>query len=96
MRDNTLTEVGRLTRVLVKHPRDAFVSEDAIAAQWRPLGFTAPPALVHAIEEYEAFLEILRATGARLEGARRYLYENGKGGGPAGTTSNCETSAALP
>jgi len=67
VRDNTLTEVGRLTRVLVKHPRDAFVSEDAIAAQWRPLGFTAPPALVHAIEEYEAFLEILRATGAQID-----------------------------
>jgi N-dimethylarginine dimethylaminohydrolase len=67
VRDNTLTEVGRLTRVLVKHPRDAFVSEDAIAGQWRPLAFTAPPALANAIEEYEAFLEVLRATGAQID-----------------------------
>jgi N-dimethylarginine dimethylaminohydrolase len=67
VRDNTLNEVGRLTRVLVKHPRDAFVSEDAIAAQWRPLAFTGPPALANAIEEYEAFLQILRATGAQID-----------------------------
>ena len=67
MRDNTLTEVGRLTRVLVKHPHDAFVSDDAIAAQWRPLAFTAPPVLAHAIEEYEAFLGILRAAGAQID-----------------------------
>jgi arginine deiminase len=67
VRDNTLTEVGRLTRVLVKHPRDAFVSEDAIAAHWRSLAFTAPPALANAIEEYEAFLDILRAMGAQID-----------------------------
>jgi N-dimethylarginine dimethylaminohydrolase len=67
VRDNTLAEVGRLTRVLVKHPRDAFVSDEAIAAQWQQLAFTAPPVLADAIREYEVFLGLLRATGAQVD-----------------------------
>ena len=67
MRDNALTEVGRLTRVLVKHPRDSFVSDTLIAAQWQALGFSAPPSLANAIEEYEAFLAVLRAAGAQID-----------------------------
>ena len=62
-----LSEVGRLTRVLVKHPRDAFVDDRTITAQWRPLNFEAVPSLPKATEEYEAFLEIIRATGAEIE-----------------------------
>jgi len=67
VRDNALTEVGRLTRVLVKHPRDSFVSDTLIAAQWQALGFSAPPSLANAIEEYEAFLAVLRAAGAQID-----------------------------
>jgi arginine deiminase len=67
VRDNALTEFGRLTRVLVKHPRDAFVAEDVIDRQWQSLGFTAPPDLGKAIEEYEALLGLLHATGAQID-----------------------------
>ena len=67
MRDSTLTEVGRLTRVLLKHPREAFVSDETIAAQWRSLAFTAPPSLAAAIDEYDAFVDILRTAGAKTD-----------------------------
>jgi len=67
VRDNTLSEVGRLRRVLVKHPREAFVSDEAIGAQWKPLNFTAAPALTRAAEEFEAFVQILRGTGAQID-----------------------------
>jgi len=63
----SLTEVGRLTRVLVKHSRDAFIDEAAIAAQWRPLNFCAPPSRSRAIEEYDAFLDLLRSAGTEIE-----------------------------
>lgn len=63
----SLSEVGRLTRVLVKHPRDAFVSDATIAAQWQELNFTAPPTLRTAIEEYDRFLEIVQAAGAQID-----------------------------
>ena len=32
---NTLAEFGRLTRVVLKHPREAFRSDDAIGASGR-------------------------------------------------------------
>ena len=63
----TVSEFGRLTRVLLKHPREAFRSHDAIAAEWKVLGFVAPPSLSKAIEEYDAFADILRASGVQVE-----------------------------
>jgi N-dimethylarginine dimethylaminohydrolase len=60
----SLNEFGRLTRVLMKHARDAFVSPKMIAAQWKQLNFSAPPDFERAIAEYDAFLQIIHGTGA--------------------------------
>ena len=38
-----LNEFGRLLRVAVKHPRDAFASDACLAAEWQAHGFTAAP-----------------------------------------------------
>jgi N-dimethylarginine dimethylaminohydrolase len=62
----TLSEVGELTRVVVKHARDAFVDEATIAAQWRDLRFAAAPDLARAIDEYDAFLALLQSCGASV------------------------------
>ena len=67
MGTNTLSEIGRLRRVLVKPAQSAFVSEAAIEAQWQALGYTAPPILSPAIAEYDTFIEILRGTGAKVD-----------------------------
>jgi N-dimethylarginine dimethylaminohydrolase len=64
---STLAEAGRLERVVVKHPREAFVSDEACAAQWKSLDFSAAPALARAAEEYEAFLRILQGAGAQVD-----------------------------
>jgi N-dimethylarginine dimethylaminohydrolase len=61
-----LNETGRLTAVLLKHARDAFVSQDVIDAQWRGLNFTSPPDFARAVDEYDAFLEIIRGSGAEI------------------------------
>src|ERR1700674_1111942 len=61
-----LSEVGRLTTVLVKHAREAFVSQDVINAQWRSLNFTAPPDFSRALAESDRFLEILALEKANL------------------------------
>jgi arginine deiminase len=61
-----LTEVGRLTRVLVKQARDAFISQDVIAAQWRSLNFSAPPDFSRALAEYDTLLEIIAGSGAEI------------------------------
>jgi arginine deiminase len=64
---NTLSEVGRLARVLVKYPREAFVSQEAIGGQWAALKFSGPPELARAINEFDTFVEILRSDGAQVD-----------------------------
>ena len=61
-----LSEHGKLTTVLVKHARDAFVSDALIAAQWQNLNFSSPPDFGRAVAEYDAFLEILASCGAEV------------------------------
>jgi N-dimethylarginine dimethylaminohydrolase len=64
---SSLTEVGRLVRVAIKHPRDAFVDAPTIDAQWKALDFTAPPDLPRAIDEYDRFVELLKSAGAAVD-----------------------------
>ena len=58
--------VGRLRRVLLKHPRDAFIDARRIEAQWRALGFLGPPHLDAALAEYDRFVELLEAEGVEM------------------------------
>ncbi len=64
MRATSHSEVGAITRLVLKHARDAFVSPEAIAGEWHALGFTAAPDFARAIDEYEQFAAALRAGGA--------------------------------
>lgn len=66
MRTGSLNEVGRLARVVVKHPRDAFVDDATIARQWKTLHFTAPPDFDRAEREHDRFVDALRAEGAQI------------------------------
>jgi N-dimethylarginine dimethylaminohydrolase len=61
------SEVGTLTRLVVKHARDAFRDQETIAAEWRTLNFTAAPDFARAIDEYERFLELLRQSGTAVD-----------------------------
>jgi N-dimethylarginine dimethylaminohydrolase len=61
-----LSEVGRLVRVVVKHPRDAFIDWPTIARQWEALRFTAPPDLDRAAREHDRFVDALQRVGAEV------------------------------
>ena len=61
-----LSEHGRLRRVLVKHAREAFVSDEQINGQWQRLNYSAPPDFSRAVAEYDRFLEILAGSGAEI------------------------------
>lgn len=63
---NALNEYDRLTAVVVKHVRDAFVDEQTIAAQWKRLNYTAPPDLARAIDQHDRFIDVLRSSGAHV------------------------------
>jgi N-dimethylarginine dimethylaminohydrolase len=62
-----LSEAGQLTRVVVKHARDAFVDPQTIATQWKALNFTEPPDLGRAVDEHDRFVELLRSAGATVD-----------------------------
>jgi len=56
-----------LSLVLLKHPRDAFISEAAIASQWQRLGFVAAPDLAKACAEFDALVDLLQSAGAEVQ-----------------------------
>ena len=58
--------VAPLRRVVVKRPREAFRSAEAVAAEWRRLGFTGPPDLGRAEDEHARLVSLLEQTGAEV------------------------------
>jgi N-dimethylarginine dimethylaminohydrolase len=61
------SEVGALRRVLLKHPREAFVSQNVLDAQWKALGFTSAPDFNEALREYDALFELLERSGTSVD-----------------------------
>ena len=61
------TEVGRLRRVLLKRPAEAFASPDRIEREWQGLHYTAPPQLARASEQHARFAALLERAGVRCE-----------------------------
>lgn len=66
------SETGRLERVLLKSPADAYVDAASIASQWRALGYPAAPVLERAIEEHARFAAALAAAGAEIRWLPRH------------------------
>src|SRR5262245_14627100 len=64
---NTLAEFARLTHVLLKHPREAFRSDERIAGEWKGLHFGGAPSFARAVEEYDALVEILKTAGVHID-----------------------------
>ena len=62
-----MNEYRLITRLLVKHARDAFRSQADCDREWRTLNFTAAPDLRRARADYDAFLKLLSSEGAQLE-----------------------------
>ena len=61
-----MNEFGTITRLLVKHAREAFHSQVDCDQQWRDLNFTEAPDYAAALGEYEAFVAAVSANGAEV------------------------------
>jgi N-dimethylarginine dimethylaminohydrolase len=59
---NAQSEVAPLRALLLKHPRQAWVSQDNVRDQWRSLRYGDEPDFARAVDEYDRFVEILRRT----------------------------------
>jgi len=66
MHQGTLSEVGPIRRILLRHPRDAFANDARIDAQWRKLNFTGRPDLSGAIAEYDRLVDLVTADGTEV------------------------------
>lgn len=60
------SEIGAVRRVVLKHPREAFVSDLSIARQWRDLGYLGRPDLQRAMGEFDALVELLEGFGIEV------------------------------
>ncbi|MEX2298304.1 MAG: arginine deiminase family protein [Dongiaceae bacterium] len=63
----SFNEYGTLARVALRHPREAFVNEARIDAEWQALNYTARPDLACAIDEFDRFAAILAGAGAAID-----------------------------
>lgn len=70
------SEIASLQTVLLKHPRQAWISREKIQKQWKSLGYSEEPDLGRAVEEYDRFLEILRRSVPDI----RFLPEDSRTG----------------
>jgi arginine deiminase len=70
------SEIGRIKRLLLKHPRDAFLSQENIQAQWKELNYSDPPDYDRAVEEYGEFIRLLK----RFIPEIHFLPEDGRTG----------------
>ncbi len=63
------SSTARLREALVKHPRDAFRSQEYLERTWSDIGFTGCPDFAEACREFDAFARVLESAGVKL----RYL-----------------------
>lgn len=62
MKYNGQSETGTIRSILLKHPREAFLSQKNLESQWENLNYEACPDYEKALEEYESFLKLLSET----------------------------------
>ncbi len=55
--------VAPLTRLLLKHPRDAWQSQARVDVEWQTLNYTARPDFARAVAEYDALVALLAVCG---------------------------------
>ena len=60
------SEVRPIRSLFLKHPRQAWLGQDHIRAQWRDLRYAGEPDFARAVEEYDRFAEILRQSVLEL------------------------------
>jgi N-dimethylarginine dimethylaminohydrolase len=62
-----MNEFAPVSRIVLKHARDAFRDQGAIERQWLALNFTSAPDAAAAMREYDAFAGALAEAGAKIE-----------------------------
>lgn len=70
------SEVEHIQSLLLKHPREAFISKSNIEAQWVDLNYTGCPDYDKSLKEYDNFVELLKKYVPEIH----YLPQNSQTG----------------
>ncbi len=70
------SEVDQIKSLLLKHPKDAFMSQEYIQSQWKELNYLTSPDYDKALKEYDNFAEYLKKSIPEIY----YLPQNDKTG----------------
>ncbi|MBC6439831.1 MAG: hypothetical protein GDA49_05355 [Rhodospirillales bacterium] len=62
----SINEYGRITRIGLRHAREAFRDPMTVAGQWQGLNYHAMPDFDAALREYDSFVEVLSLAGADI------------------------------
>ena len=76
MKFSCQSEVDQIKSLLLKHPKDAFLSLEYIQSQWKELNYLASPDYDKALKEYDNFVEYLKKSISDIY----YLPQNDKAG----------------
>lgn len=63
----TLSEVGRITRMALRRPEEAFANQENVDAQWQELNYMDRPSYKNAVNEYEKFIALLKKCGIKID-----------------------------
>lgn len=63
----TMSEVGRMKRIALRRPEQAFVRQERIDAQWCELRYTERPLYHEAVREYEELVALLRKFDMKID-----------------------------
>jgi len=66
MNTTVQSEVGAIKSLVLKHSRDAFLSQDVVNVQWQTLNYEAPPDFDLAVSEYEDFVALFEQLGIEI------------------------------
>ena len=58
--------VNSVERILLKHPRDAFLSQQKINSESKKLNYLSPPDLDLAIKQYDLFVKLIKSFGSEV------------------------------
>ncbi|WP_374313201.1 dimethylarginine dimethylaminohydrolase family protein [Dongia sp.] len=61
-----INEFGRLKRVAMRRPADAFVDDAKIDKEWKNLNYHTRPDFKKAVAEHQRFAEIIKSVGAEI------------------------------
>jgi arginine deiminase len=56
-----------LNKVILKHPKDAFISQEHLRDEWKRFNYISEPDYIKAQNEFEQFYEIIREHVAEIE-----------------------------